>query len=450
MLPAVALLLRPILAAGLRRAVGGAVVKSAARRELGKTLGKRAAGEAVRSFADKPALARGESSKAARVFAKAAKGAERGGTTRPTSSGRLKLDLSSLKGLFGRSKPAQSQSQSAASQRTAKLDAAFAKQPTQSPRQFKSSALQSTQAFPVASTPGQAAGATPAGPTGDSPAPAGAPGAPFPASTSPSRASPAPFSQGVHPIARPLSSIPQGGTPAHKPSEPPPETGASKRSFSGLAAKNFGDLLSGKTTPAQVNAKADQQDREASQSEQKEHDEAAKKEATEQLKNLGKAALAGGVGLLAMPAIAKKFTDALVSSQQGLKKFNGQIGIAFAKLERGDIRRQQQSGARTSNTLVPLIEATNEMKNETQKLSDVGSNILNTVGLPIARGITQIVKGINFLASKAGFKSNQPVQMNPWQRHVVNMGTRYGNNARAGKFQKPAKGPAGGARGGGP
>lgn len=244
--------------------------------------------------------------------------------------------------------------------------------------------------------------------------------------------------------------MPQGGPPSSSATGPPPQSAGSTRSFSGVATKNFGDLLSGKTTPAQVNAAADHQERQAQQEQQKEHDEAARREATEQLKNLGKAALAGGLGLVAIPGIAKKFSEALVSSQQGLKRFNGQIGIAFAKLERGDIRRQQQSGARTSGTLVPLVDAVNKMKDETQKLSDVASNVLNRIAAPITRGITQVVAGINFIAERFGLQKNQPPQMNPWQRHIVRMGDRFAQNARNNKFVPPAQGPAGGAKGGAP
>ncbi|MDE2104189.1 MAG: hypothetical protein KGL39_43535, partial [Patescibacteria group bacterium] len=159
------------------------------------------------------------------------------------------------------------------------------------------------------------------------------------------------------------------GNQQSAPSSPasPPPTG---QSFSSLASNknNFADLLSGAKSPQQVTDAADlanhQQSQQQQQQDDKERSEQAKKEATESLKKIGKAAAVGGVALLTIPPAMKKFSESMLASQEYLRKFNGQIAVAFAKLQQGDIRRAQASGAATAGTTTALAEAINDMRNE--------------------------------------------------------------------------------------
>lgn len=234
----------------------------------------------------------------------------------------------------------------------------------------------------------------------------------------------------------------------------PGQPGAKEqRSFSSLASQNnnFGALLSGKKTPQEVTDAAAQQsgtaDREAADKAQSEE---ARKQAIDGLKQIGKSALMGVGGIAVATVASKKFSESMLASQEHLKRFNGQIGIAFARLRQQDIRRSRDSGQRTSGTTATLAEAVNGMRDSIQPLKDTATNVLNVLATGLSRVVkfgADILNVLNFIALL--FPKGAP-KLGPWQQGIKDMAERFDKQKKQNQFRHPTpSGPPGGAKGGG-
>ncbi|HQU44424.1 MAG TPA: hypothetical protein PK867_16505 [Pirellulales bacterium] len=240
---------------------------------------------------------------------------------------------------------------------------------------------------------------------------------------------------------------------------------AKESSFSSLASdkNNFADLLSGKKSPSDVSgAHADAQQKAAGQQQQdadKEQSEEARKKAIEGLKTIGKAAAVGGVSLLTIPPAMKKFSESMLASQEDLKKYNGQIAMAFARVHHGNVRRDIATGRATAGSTDVLARAVNEMRDETQALRNASTNALNYLAAGMAKTVTLLSKLAivpDILRAIEGNTTPEvdPKIVQPWQDALRQMSIshRIQETARRQNKQMPPqpKGPGGGGKGGNP
>lgn len=213
-------------------------------------------------------------------------------------------------------------------------------------------------------------------------------------------------------------------------------TTAPQANFSALANKgaNFGNVLSGKVTAQQVVQQNQAQNPTVAGAASSLGSGAAKGAAT-----------AGLLGAFVGITLAgKKLAEMLVEGQRSLVRFNGQIAVAYAQLERGDLLRQQASGGRTAGTTETLVGAVNDMKNELQPLKDLGTNILNVIGTGFAKLVAGIVAAAKWLPGIAGVlkamddeaKRNRKNAVAPWMNTINGLADQYRadhNPARRGR-----------------
>ncbi len=105
----------------------------------------------------------------------------------------------------------------------------------------------------------------------------------------------------------------------------------------------------------------------------------------DKVKGFGSSAAAGPAGVIAgfagLVIASKKLGDTIVEAQQRLTKYNGTIAVAYALAERGQVFRDIESGGRTEDATKSLIEAQEEMLDETQVYRDILTNIYSYIGM---------------------------------------------------------------------
>lgn len=219
------------------------------------------------------------------------------------------------------------------------------------------------------------------------------------------------------------------------------------RSFSSMAADsaNFARLLSGAKTPDEVRA----EDPLRLQQQRAERDEATKKT----IVALG--LLAGGAGgaaaaLLKTPEAIEGFVRRMLQGQEELRKFNGQINNAFARLEREDLLRQRELANATSGSTELLADALNDLSSDTQELVQASVTIINLLGTIAARGgqvLTwliklnpQVAQVLKLLGLIEGWLSREERKAAPWPKFLDDLAEGvYSGTMRDRKTPRPPK-----------
>ena len=203
--------------------------------------------------------------------------------------------------------------------------------------------------------------------------------------TPPENRAPAPSPKGVTTAAPSLFGF---GRRKPEPAQP------AGRGFAALAARpgNFGDLLSGKKSQEDVEGE-----------DASEHAKAAAQEKV--LSGLKKFSLGlglvvgGSAALLKLPGLLDNFGKAILSGQEYLRRFNGQIANSFALLERQKLQLAVRTGASTSGTTETLIKEQMRFNEEVQPIREAVQNIWNiaaTGATKLATWMTAIIKAIPF------------------------------------------------------
>lgn len=154
------------------------------------------------------------------------------------------------------------------------------------------------------------------------------------------------------------------------------EAGAAKEgsSFASLAAnsKNFGALLSGQKTSEGVRDEAKQE----------EADQAKQQAAEKWTQTLNKLTLGGtalGIALVKLPGLLGKFGENILNGQEYLRRFNGQINTAFARLERQQIQLQYGRAGATSDSLKFLADQQMSFREDSEEIKRVMQAVWNYV-----------------------------------------------------------------------
>lgn len=159
-----------------------------------------------------------------------------------------------------------------------------------------------------------------------------------------------------------------------------------QRAFSEVVASSprFGDVMGGRVSPESVQ----QQDNE-------DQANAAKEEANSKLRLLAGGAAGLQLAFLKLPGIMGRFGDSILRGQEHLRRFNGQINTAFARLERQSIELNLRQGRATSGTTSILAAEQMRFREEFQEIRQVATGIWNLVGTGVtwlARMGTVIIK----------------------------------------------------------
>lgn len=96
------------------------------------------------------------------------------------------------------------------------------------------------------------------------------------------------------------------------------------------------------------------------------------------------AAVAIGAAAAIAPFAIKNWTDSLLHSREELRRFNGQINIAFARYEREEILRKRESAFATSGTTSALAESVSGLKDELRPIGDAAVTFFNAAGVALA------------------------------------------------------------------
>lgn len=95
------------------------------------------------------------------------------------------------------------------------------------------------------------------------------------------------------------------------------------------------------------------------------------------------AAVAIGAAAAIAPFAIKNWTDSLLHSREELRRFNGQINIAFARYEREEILRKRESAFATSGTTSALAESVSGLKDELRPIGDAAVTFFNAAGVAL-------------------------------------------------------------------
>lgn len=96
---------------------------------------------------------------------------------------------------------------------------------------------------------------------------------------------------------------------------------------------------------------------------------------------------------LELPSMIKRWAESLKDSQRYLSEYNATIAVAFAKSDVRSIMRGMESGRATSGSTSDLVSALDSLKDTLRPLSDVSTNILNTM-------VTAAIKGTDTLLAR--------------------------------------------------
>lgn len=166
-------------------------------------------------------------------------------------------------------------------------------------------------------------------------------------------------------------------------------------------SSSFGDIMSGRNSASN----AAQQQRQEQQQQESIEGEQRRQEAADQvtgaLVKLSAGTMALNVAFLKMPGLMEKFSRSILSGQENLRKYNGEIANAFARLEYGDVVRSRQTANATSGSTKVLADATNAMADDLQELKQAGITIMNLVGT----GVTYLGRAVALL-----IKSNPAIE----------------------------------------
>ena len=184
-------------------------------------------------------------------------------------------------------------------------------------------------------------------------------------------------------VARHLGGGQQGGgrtnvnMAVHNPPAP--------HNMSALAGKpeNFARLLSGGTSLPQIQSE-DSSDRAAaaktrSQSQLSDAQDHAKKS----LLYLGAGATGVAVAMFKLPGIAEKFGQGILAGQEHLRRFNGEINNAFARLQRQQLITQSKIADGTSGTTRMLAESLGSLDKESKDIRILVADIWNLIGTSV-------------------------------------------------------------------
>ncbi|MGH7743989.1 MAG: hypothetical protein ACREQ5_04115 [Candidatus Dormibacteria bacterium] len=158
---------------------------------------------------------------------------------------------------------------------------------------------------------------------------------------------------------------------------------------------------------------------------------------------LGSAAIAAALGIA-------KFTQGTLKADQEFAKFNARIGYAFARLQLGDIRRSIRTGQQIAPSTTALVNAVNELKEDSRELVTMLRNLAN-IGAYLAVQIARfqmktnpilvqlgiIAKILNWLMSLGAKEGNG----NVWMEAIREQANRYKQDVQAGKIKIPVQKP---------
>lgn len=92
-----------------------------------------------------------------------------------------------------------------------------------------------------------------------------------------------------------------------------------------------------------------------------------------------------------LPGLLAEWGEGLVESKRHLMAFNGTLAMAFLEAERRGLIRNIESGQRTSGATAGLSDALQDLQDTMQPMKD-------TVTIVLARGVEELVRGINLIA----------------------------------------------------
>jgi hypothetical protein len=198
---------------------------------------------------------------------------------------------------------------------------------------------------------------------------------------------------------------------------------------------NFGNILSGRITPAQA-------------TQQYQLQQANQRQAAGQkqfLSNLSPGALLkktltspGGLAAVfaALVITGKKLAEAQVEGLRHLQGFNGQIAAAYGRLAIGELTRTRQKAAATGGSTSAVVDAVNEMKDAWQPIDNKLTMLWNKLATVGARVFTLALKGLGylaFLADKVGFlaeEDKKKQKFGPWQDTFIEQAKFYRDKHR--------------------
>lgn len=132
----------------------------------------------------------------------------------------------------------------------------------------------------------------------------------------------------------------------------------------------------------------------------------------------GSAVLMGPAGIPALvtqlaelPAKIADWGDALVTSQQHLAAFNGQMALVFAEREVRQIERDIRSARRTVGSTAQLSGATEDLKDALAPLQDALVDLTNRLMIPV-------VNGAKVLVDHAETFSVLAWALKKWSKHI--------------------------------
>jgi hypothetical protein len=89
------------------------------------------------------------------------------------------------------------------------------------------------------------------------------------------------------------------------------------------------------------------------------------------------ASAAVGIELISVEKGLQAFTQGVVDGNEHLRKWNGELAVAQARLEVGDIKREIHTAGATGSTAASAATELNNLKDEFQPLSEGISNVVN-------------------------------------------------------------------------
>ena len=137
---------------------------------------------------------------------------------------------------------------------------------------------------------------------------------------------------------------------------------------------NFGDILGG-------NKSTDDEQDKHKQEEAQKAKQAAEEKVTRNLKVMGLGLLAAGVAANKIPGALGAFGKSILSGQEYLRQFNGQINNAFARLQQQQIQLGFRSANATSGTTGALAEQQHAFNESSQEIKEVMQGVWNSVAI---------------------------------------------------------------------
>lgn len=118
------------------------------------------------------------------------------------------------------------------------------------------------------------------------------------------------------------------------------------------------------------------------------------------------AGLTGAAALVAFTLALNRLGSAMLEAQKRLIPFNGQIAIAYARLQRGELQRAVESGRRRAPSITDLAGSHERLETQLQPWRDAVAILVNRITSGAKDALAEVMKAVNNIPMIRGALDN--------------------------------------------